>query len=92
MRGLIEPGHLKVPIDRQCDLLGLSRSGYYYQPQGESALNQRLINLLDEQYPRMPFYGVEKSGGRLPDDGMAPAAGVSGQRETGKTPLAHHGN
>ncbi len=59
-RELIEPGHLKIPIDRQCDLMGLSRSGYYYQPQGESALNQRLMNLLDEQYTRMPFYGVEK--------------------------------
>jgi len=57
---LIEPGHLKIPIDRQCDLMGLSRSGYYYQPQGESTLNQRLMNLLDEQYTRMPFYGVEK--------------------------------
>ena len=57
---MIEPGHLKIPIDRQCDLMGLSRSGYYYQPQGESALNQRLMNLLDEQYTRMPFYGVEK--------------------------------
>jgi len=57
---LIEPGHLKIPIDRQCDLMGLSRSGYYYQPHGESALNQRLMNLLDEQYTRMPFYGVEK--------------------------------
>ena len=61
---MIEPGHLKIPIDRQCDLMGLSRSGYYYQPQGESALNQRLMNLLDEHYTHMPFYGVEKSSGR----------------------------
>jgi len=57
---LIEPGQSGIPIDRQCDLMGLSRSGYYYQPQGESALNQRLMNLLDEHYTRMPFYGVEK--------------------------------
>jgi len=57
---LIEPGHMEIPIYRQCELLGLSRSGYYYQPQGESPLNMHLMNLIDEQYTKMPFYGVEK--------------------------------
>jgi putative transposase len=60
MRGLIEPDYSEIPIYRQCELLGLSRSGYYYKPQGESQLNQRLMNLIDEQYTKMPFYGVEK--------------------------------
>lgn len=59
-RGLIEAGHVEIPVYRQCELLGLSRSGYYYQPHGESALNEHLMNLIDEQYTRMPFYGVEK--------------------------------
>lgn len=57
---MIEPGHNEIPIYRQCELLGLSRAGYYYEPQGESALNQHLMNLIDEQYTRMPFYGVAK--------------------------------
>lgn len=57
---MIEPGHIEISIGRQCELLGLSRAGYYYQQQGESLLNQRLMNLIDEQYTRMPFYGVEK--------------------------------
>jgi len=57
---LIESCYSEIPIYRQCELLGLSRSGYYYQPQGESPLNERLMNLLDEQYTKMPFYGVEK--------------------------------
>lgn len=60
MRTLREPGHSGIPIYRQCELLGLSRSGYYYQPQGESPLTLHLMNLIDEQYTRMPFYGVEK--------------------------------
>lgn len=51
---------MEIPIYRQCELLGLSRAGYYYQPQGESALNRHLMNLIDEQYTRMPFYGVAK--------------------------------
>jgi putative transposase len=28
-RGLIEAEHLEIPVYRQCELLGLSRSGYY---------------------------------------------------------------
>jgi putative transposase len=39
-------------------LLKLSRAGFYYAPQGESAENLRLMRLLDEQYTRTPFYGV----------------------------------
>lgn len=57
---MIDPGYPEIPIYRQCELLGLSRSGYYYQPQGESPLNEHLMNLMDEQYTKMPFYGVEK--------------------------------
>ena len=45
---------------RQCQLAGLSRSGLYYEPQGESALNLTLMRLLDEQYTRTPFFGVLK--------------------------------
>lgn len=57
---MIEPGHTVIPIYRQCELLDLSRTGYYYQPQGESPFNLHLMNLIDVQYTRMPFYGVEK--------------------------------
>lgn len=42
----------------QCGLLGLNRSGLYYQPTGESEENLSLMRLLDEQYTRTPFYGV----------------------------------
>jgi putative transposase len=38
-------------------LLGLSRSSYYYEGRGESEENLRLMNLLDEQYTKTPFYG-----------------------------------
>lgn len=45
---------------RQCALLGLSRSSVYYERRGESAENLHLMRLLDEQYPRTPFYGVRR--------------------------------
>jgi putative transposase len=56
----IEPGLRAVKLNRQCELLGLARASYYYEPVGESAENLRLMNLLDEQYLKTPFYGVLK--------------------------------
>lgn len=50
----------EIPVYRQCELLGISRSGYYYSPRGESDLNHTLMRLIDEQYTEAPFYGVEK--------------------------------
>jgi putative transposase len=51
---------MEIPIVRQCELLSISKSGYYYQPQVENPFNLHLMNLIDEQYTKMPFYGVEK--------------------------------
>jgi putative transposase len=59
-RRLIEPEYPQIPISRQCELLGLSRSGYYYNPKGESAYNEQLMRLIDEEYTRHPFYGCRR--------------------------------
>ena len=45
---------------QQCELLGLARSSYYYEPVPESEENLLLMRLLDEQYTRTPFYGTRK--------------------------------
>lgn len=57
---MIEPMHSLIPVRRQCELLGLSRSTLYYKPCGEDAFNERLMRLIDAQYLRTPFYGVEQ--------------------------------
>jgi putative transposase len=59
-RGLIEPEHPHISIARQCELVGLSRSSFYYNAQGEGAENLQLMRLLDEQYTRTPFYGIRR--------------------------------
>lgn len=56
----IELDHPEITVSRQCELLGLSRSGLYYRPRGDDALNERLMRLIDEQYTARPFYGVAK--------------------------------
>ena len=57
MRPLVERGHPEISVRRQCELLGVNRSGLYYEPVGESEENLLLLRLLDEQYTRTPFYG-----------------------------------
>ena len=46
-----------ISIRRQCELLGLNRSTFYYAPATASECNLRLMRLIDEQYTKTPFYG-----------------------------------
>ena len=57
---MIDPKHKKITVFRQCELLNLSRSSYYYISRKDDRYNQLLMNLIDEQYTRRPFYGVAK--------------------------------
>jgi putative transposase len=54
---LIEPGHPQLSVRRQCALLGLSRSAWYYEPAGESPENLRLMKAIDKEYTRQPSMG-----------------------------------
>jgi len=56
-RQLVEPAHPELSVRRQCELLGLNRASYYYQSAQTSALNLKLMNMIDEQYTETPFYG-----------------------------------
>jgi putative transposase len=56
----VDRNHAEISVRRQCELLGIARSGLYYKPLGESTENLRLMRLLDEQYTRTPFYGSRK--------------------------------
>jgi len=55
---LIEPGCVQLGIVRQCELLDIHRSGYYYEPVSENSENLEIMRKLDEQYLKTPFYGV----------------------------------
>jgi putative transposase len=57
---LVEPRHLGLSIRRQCELIGLARSSFYYEPLGESERNLSLMRRIDEQHLRAPFFGVEE--------------------------------
>jgi len=57
---LIEPDHPSISIIRQCELLGVNRSGFYYSPEPESSLNINLMHVIDEQFTATPFYGIRR--------------------------------
>ena len=59
-RAWIEEQHQRLSVARQCELLGLARSSYYYVAEPEAAENLHYRRLLDEEYTRHPFYGVDK--------------------------------
>ncbi len=68
---LVDPGHPEISLRRQCQLLGVNRASWYYQPAGETAENLRLMRLIDEQYTRTPFYGTRRVAAWLRQQGQA---------------------
>ncbi len=68
-RSALEWRNSRVNISRQCELLGMARSTAYYDLQGETEENIRLMNLIDEQYTKTPFYGARKMTHQLIKDG-----------------------
>jgi len=45
---------------RQCELLGIAKSSFYYQPVSESEQNLQLMHEIDEIYTAHPFYGARR--------------------------------
>jgi len=54
---MIDAHNHQLSVSRQCQLLGIARSSYYYQPATESEYNLKLMRLIDQQYLKTPFYG-----------------------------------
>lgn len=57
---LIEPEDESISISRQCELIDLPRSSYYYEPRPESPENLHLMKRIDETFTDYPFFGVMK--------------------------------
>jgi putative transposase len=52
--------HPQLTISRQCQLLKVARSSFYYQAQDPSEEELSLLRLIDEQYLKTPFYGSRR--------------------------------
>jgi putative transposase len=59
-RPWIDLSHPSLTVQQQCDLLGVPRSSYYYQPRRETTQNLGLLRRLDQLYLKRPFFGSRK--------------------------------
>jgi putative transposase len=68
-RQMIRSDHPRLSIVRQCELVAISRSGFYHRPAGETALNLELMRLIDAQFLETPWYGSRQMARHLRHEG-----------------------
>ncbi|MDE2501007.1 MAG: IS3 family transposase [Alphaproteobacteria bacterium] len=68
---MIEPSRSDLSLSRQCELVSISRSSFYYTPRGESAENLALMRRIDELFLCYPFYGSRQMVRHLFREGIA---------------------
>lgn len=68
---MIEKNHPSLSVGARCRLLSISRSSFYYAPQGETAMNLDLMLKIDKQFLDTPFYGVRQMTWHLQNEGHA---------------------
>jgi putative transposase len=54
---MIDTSQPRPSIVRQCRLVSIARSSFYYQGRRESSLNLELLRVIDEQFLETPFFG-----------------------------------
>jgi putative transposase len=74
----VEPDHGVLSIGRQCELLGISRSAYYYCPAGVSAEDLQRMRIIDEVFTKRPFFGARRLRDELNARGDAVGRGHVG--------------
>ena len=70
-KAMIIRDHPGLSLSRQCQVLEISRSSFYYSPKGESAENLALMRRIDELFMKYPFYGSRQMVRQLLRDGIA---------------------
>lgn len=56
----MEPDHPALSIVKQCELLKIARSTWYYETTGETPYNLELMRLIDEEFLEAPYYGARQ--------------------------------
>ena len=59
-----------LSLSRQCRLLMIGRSSFYYAPKGESPENLALMRRIDELFLKYPFYGSRQMVRQLRREGI----------------------
>jgi len=59
-RRLIDKNHEELSINRQCELLEVSKGALYYTPQPIDPYTLCVMDLIDRQHTQTPFYGSRR--------------------------------
>ena len=59
-----------MSIQKQCKILGLSRTAHYYKPKGESEENLDIMQRIDREHLKHPAKGVVGMTDHLLEDGI----------------------
>ena len=62
---MIDPGHPRLSIVRQCELVSISRASFYRRPAGDTPENLELMRLIDEAFLEAPWYGARQMARHL---------------------------
>jgi putative transposase len=57
-KAIVDKANKNISIKKQCNLLSINRSGYYYVEKEENGFNNELMQLIDKEYTVHPFRGV----------------------------------
>jgi len=69
-KAMIRRDHPDLSLSRQCRLLTISRSSFYYAAKGESPKNLALMRRIDELFLKYPFYGSRQMVRQLRREGV----------------------
>ncbi len=69
-KAMIVCDHPGLSLSRQCRLVSISRSSFYYAPKGESLENLALMRRIDELFLKYPFYGSRQMVRQLRREGI----------------------
>jgi putative transposase len=69
-KAMIVRDHPELSLSRQCRILAISRSSFYYAPIGESPENLALMRRIDELFLKHPFYGSRQMARQLRREGV----------------------
>ena len=66
---MIGPQHPQLSVVRQCELVGLPRSSFYYQAAAPDPFTLQVMHAIDRIYTDHPFFGVRRIWKTLRNDG-----------------------
>ena len=74
-REAIDRDNKEISVIRQCELLNLSRSAYYYKAKEIGTRDLDIIRLIDKEFTDHPFYGSRRLSNRLAEQGFPACRG-----------------